>query len=462
MIESIILSELFKNESYMKRVLPFLNADYFDSSADKYVFKAIKAFVYKYKKTPTFSVVASAMEKKRDLNEDLFANIGVRLNELQEYNEKNDLTWLIDSTEEFCQIKAFENAIVKCADIIENGGNRYSAKEIVEEALKINFNREIGIDFFSTKGIEDRFNFYNRIAIKYKTHIKKLNDLTGGGFEEKCLHVFMGDTHIGKTMTMSALAAGFIRRGYDVLYITLEMSEEKIGKLIDANLLDIKINEVQDLSKKEFINFHRKITKHGRLFIKEYATTTAGVSIFRALLDDLKYKKEFKPQIIIVDYINIMRCDRYTDGNSYTLVKAISEELRGLAVEGKYCIVSASQINREGAKSSDIEMTDTAESYGLPQTVDLLIALMSSDILREQNLMIMKSLKNRLAGIVGYKFVTKTNFDYAQLFDCDPEHENIVQNDSKNKIIEEKERMKNKLKGMKVNKNKEQSKSLFD
>jgi len=450
-MDQIILSELFKNNIYIRKVLPFLKDEYFDSSTDKILFKAIKAFVYKYRKKPTFTAIASMVEKKRDLDEDLFANIGERLNELHEYNEDNDLEWLIDSTEEFCQAKAFENAVIKCANIMENGGNRYSAKEIVQESLKVNFDRHIGIEFFDPKSIEERFKLYNKKNRKFKTHIDKLNIMTGGGLEEKCLHVFLGDTHVGKTMTMSSLAAGFVNNGYDVLYITLEMAEEKISKLIDANLLDIKINDVQDLTKEEFISRHKKQTKHGRLFIREYPTTTAGVSIFRSLLDDLKYKKEFVPQIIIVDYINIMKCDRYSDTNSYTMVKGISEELRGLAGEGKYCIVSATQTNREGAKSSDVDMTDTAESYGLPQTVDLLVALMSSDTLREKNILVMKGLKNRLSGTVGYKFPLKTSFEYARLLDCDPEHENLIQNDSKNDMMAKKEKIKDKLKSYKVN-----------
>jgi len=269
------------------------------------------------------------------------------------------------------------------------------------------------------------------------------------------------------TMTLSSLAAGFVNNGHDTLYITLEMAEEKIARLIDANLMDIKINEVQDMDRDDFVNHYRdrKNKKGGRLFVREFPTTTAGTSIFRALLDDLKYKKEFEPKIIIVDYINIMKCDRFSDSNSYTMVKSITEELRGLAVDGNYCIVSATQTNRAGAQNSDIDMTDTAESYGLPQTVDLLIGLLSSDILREKNLLIMKSLKNRLNGIVGYKFPVKTNFEYAQTFDCDPDHEFIVQNGDDNKDKLEKERIKDKLSSFKVNNNKDNKKpteGLFD
>lgn len=462
-MELIILSSLFLNKQYLKRVIPYLSSDFFDSPEDKTIFNAIKGFVYRYKKKPTFSAIATIIEKKKNINESVYTNIIDRLEEINGFKEENDLKWLIDSTEEYCQQKGFENAIIESAEILENGENKYKAKELIDEALKINFNREIGIEFFNKKDILKRYEYYNTPGVKFRTNIEKFNDLTYGGPEEKALHVFMGDTHVGKTMTLSSLTAGFIANGYDTAYITLEMSQEKIANLIDANLLDIQINNVKDIDPDDFVNKYENFSNnYGRLFIKEFPTTTAGVSAFRALLDDWKYKKDFIPKVIVVDYINIMKCDRYKDQNSFVLIKAISEELRGLAVEGNYCILSATQINREGAKSSDIDMTDTAESYGLPQTVDLLIGLMSSETLREQNIMIWKSLKNRLSGIIGAKFPVKTNFAYARLLDCDVEHEDIVHNDIKNKVLMEKEEIKNKLRKVNTNSsNKTQEKDLF-
>jgi hypothetical protein len=260
-------------------------------------------------------------------------------------------------------------------------------------------------------------------------------------------------------MTLASLAAGFVLSGHDVLYISLEMSEEKISALIDAHMLDIRINELRDYPDDDFIERFRSMDKtgYGRLFIKEYPTTTAGSSAFRSLLSELNHKKGFKPKILLLDYINIAKCDRYTDGNSYTMVKGITEEFRGLIVEGGYVGISATQTNRQGAQSSDLDMTDTAESYGLPQTADLLIAMMTSDTLREENLLIWKSLKNRLSGVVGVKFPVKTNFEYAKLLDCDPQHEDIIQNDAKNKIVLAKEKMKAKLRSLQVNKDNDQN-----
>lgn len=256
------------------------------------------------------------------------------------------------------------------------------------------------------------------------------------------------------TMTLSALTAGFVKSGKDVLYITLEMSQENISKLIDANYLNNKINDITEIDcnkfKTELIKLKNKNV--GRLFVTEFPTGNASVNNFRSLLDDLKYKKEFIPKIIIVDYINIMKSDRYSDSNLYVTVKGITEELRGLAVEGPYCIVSATQTNRTGAQSSDISMTDTAESYGLPQTVDLLIGMMTSDDLKEENLLIWKSLKNRIAGIVGYRFPVKTRFDFAQLVDCDREYNDLVKGeDEKMKNVMSKMKNRDKLKQLKVN-----------
>jgi replicative DNA helicase len=464
-VESIIFSEMMRNDQFFVKVVPHLKKEYFDLAEDRAIFNVIGAFYSKYVKRPTFAAVATIVDRKRDMNEELFSNIMDRLEEIKSYDEDNDLEWLVDETEEFCKRKAFENAIISAADILESGGNRYAAKEMVDEALKVNFDRHLGIDFFDSQHIKNRFELYNRKNRKFKTHLDKLNYLTGGGFEEKALHVFLGDTHSGKTMTLSSLAAGFVRNGYDVLYITLEMAEEKIARLIDANFIDIKINDVADEDPE---SFHDRLVQAGkecpgRLFVREYPTTTAGVSTFRSLLDDYKYKMEFEPQIVIVDYINIMKCDRYSEGNSYTLVKGIAEELRGLAVEKKYCIVSATQTNREGGQSSDISFRDTAESYGLPQTVDLLVGMMTSETLRERNLLVWKSMKNRLAGVLDYKFPVKTQFAYAKILDCDPEHENIITNDQKNVLAEKKERQKEKLRKLagKVN-NKDVIKSQSD
>lgn len=452
-MEIVILSELFQNKKFLKKAIPYLKKKYFESTEDKHIYSAVRKFIYKYRKAPTISAILTILQNETNINENVYSNIVDRIEEIQSFGEKNEYEWLVDITEEFCRKRAFELALEECADISDQGGNIFKARELITDALKVSFDHHLGINFFDMKDVKERYDNYNEKSVKFKTHIDKLNQITGGGFEEKALHIFLADTHVGKTMTMCALAAGFVRNGYDVLYITLEMAEKKIAKLIDANFLDIKINDMGDVPEKDYIKSFKELSKQkfGTLYIREYPTTTAGSNEFRSLLDDLKHQKDFIPEIILVDYLNIAKCDRYSEGNSYTLVKGTAEELRGLGSEGSYCMISAAQTNRDGAKSSDISMTDTAESYGLPQTADLLIGLMTSEELREQNLIVGKSLKNRLTGIIGYKFPLKTQFDYAKLLDCDPEHEDMIHNDQKNTLMDKKQEMKAKLQALIVN-----------
>ena len=470
--EKVLLSELTSNKEYAKKVLPHLKTEYFESVENQHIFSIIKKHVLKYRKLPSLTAIAVMVDSLNNVNETIYANIMENLEEMKTHKSGEDsLEWFIDETEKFCLFRSVQVALDKSIDIslnIKDGEERkiYSIKNVIDDALKVNFNRDIGIEYFNDKDIEERWNSYNEKKIKYKTHIKKLNWLTGGGFEPKKLHVFFGDTHVGKTMTLASLAAGFISNGYNVLYVTLEMSKEDISKLIDANYTDIKINDIATQDKSTYIKKIKEMKQktNGRLFVHEFPTGNAGTNHIRVLLEDLRYKKNFIPHIIIVDYINLMRCDRYSDGNSYTLVKGISEELRGLGVEGEYCVVSATQTNRGGAKSSDIDMTDTAESYGLPQTVDLLIGMMSSDTLKEENLLIWKSLKNRLYGIVNYRFPVRTMFEYARLIDCDKDHDEILQNQEQTKNLMEKSANLDKLKKLKVNinNNKNAAEDLFD
>lgn len=457
--EIVLISELIMNSEFAKRVLPYLKIEYFESIENKHIFSIIKKHVYKYHKLPSLTAIAVMVDSLDNVNETVYENIMENLEEMKTHKPEQDpLQWYIDEAEKFCLIRSVQVALDKSLDIalnIKEGQEKkiYGIKSLIDDSLTVNFDKEIGIEYFNDKDIEKRWESYTEKKIKYKTHLNKINYLTGGGFEPKKIHVFFGDTHVGKTMTLSSLTAGFLKSGYDVLYVTLEMSKEDISRLIDANYTDIKINEISEQPKDAFlkkIHQMREKTK-GRLFVHEFPTGNAGTNNIRALLDELKHKKRFTPQIIVVDYINLMLCDRYSDGNSYTLVKGISEELRGLAVEGSYCVVSATQTNRGGAKSSDINMTDTAESYGLPQTVDLLIAMMTSDTLREENILIMKSLKNRLFGIIGYKFPVKTHFEYAKLINCDKEHENLIKNQEQTKSLMERSSNIDKLKKLKVN-----------
>ena len=465
-MEHVILAELIKNKQYMKKVIPYILPEYFDDYIDQTIFKITRSYIAKYKNLPSYSAIAVAVNNMDNLNEAAYEKIINKIESLKSYNELNEFDWLVDETERFCQTKALENAVVKASEILENKDRSkfYSIKSSIEDALKVNFNRTIGIEYFAEKDIKERWDYYNEKKKKFKTHLSKLNYATGGGFEEKKLHVFFGDTHVGKTMTLTSLAAGFVKNGYDVLYVSLEMSREDICKLIDANYTDIQINELVTLGKDTYTKrlYDLKSKGVGRLFVEEFPTGNAGTNNIRALLDDLKYKKNFNPQIIIIDYLNLMRCDRYSEGNSYTLVKGVSEEVRGLGVEGKYCMISATQTNRQGAKSSDIEMTDTAESYGLPQTVDLLVSLNSSKTLKEQNILIFKVNKNRLFGITDYKFPVTTNFEYARLLDSDSAFDDMVTNKEKIKTAMEKSSNKDKFKQLIVNTKETKESSIED
>jgi hypothetical protein len=358
--------------------------------------------------------------------------------------------WLFDETEGWCRQQAIENVIVSASDILQDTEqNNNQILDMVKNALAVNFDTHMGIEFFHEKSIADRWKAYNAVTTKFATRIHKFNLVTGGGFEPKTLSCVMGDTGEGKTNCMSSISADLVANGHDVLYITGEMSEEKISQKHEANWLNVEINGIPDM---DFNSFSSKIISlkqksYGRLIIKEFPTGAFSANTLRAHIEELKIKKGFVPQIMVVDYINLMHSDRFRDANSYTIVKAVAEELRGLAVEYKIAILTGTQVNRMGAGGQP-SMTDVAESYGLPATCDFLWVIWSTDELKENNVQIWNPLKNRFTGILNYKFGVHTEFSYGRTSDLTKGQraETIIENSAGTKARMQKFHDKLKLK----------------
>lgn len=456
-MEHIILEQMVENKRFARKVMPYIDPSYFDEYSDRLIFQACRAFMMQYNKLPTYSVIKIAMSKKSDLGEDQFEDVMNRITEIEDQKkEDHDEKWLMAETEKWCQDQALENAIVASSEIFQDEEkSNHLVKDIVSKALSVNFDTHMGIDFFHEKSIAERWKKYNEITTKFATRLYKLNLVTGGGFEPKTFSCVMGDTGEGKTNSLCSIATDFITNGYDVLYITGEMSEEKISQKVEANLLNVEINDIPDV---KFETFRDKIlslkTKsYGNLNIKEYPTGAFSAATIRAYLEEIKIKKNFKPQIVIVDYINLLRSDRYTEGGSYFIVKAIAEELRGLAVEFQIALITGTQVNRGGASSSNLDMTDIAESYGLPATADFLWAIWSDDEMKEINVQIWNPLKNRFTGIINYKFGVNTDFSYGRTSNLDKDQSNRItlENSEKSKLAMKKFHDKQQLKKLKVN-----------
>jgi archaellum biogenesis ATPase FlaH len=446
-----------ENKRFSRKVIPYIDPSYFDEYSDRLMFQAIRAFMTKYNKLPTYNVIKLAMSKKSNLNEDQFEMVMERVQEIEDQKkEDHDEKWLIDETELWCQNQALENAIVSSSEIFQDETkSNHLVKEIITKALAVNFDTHMGIDFFNEKSIAERWKKYNEVTTKYATRLYKMNLVTGGGFEPKTFSCVMGDTGEGKTNALCSIATDFISNGYNVLYITGEMSEEKISQKIEANLLNTEINDIPDV---EFETFKVKLLQlktksYGNMHIKEYPTGNFSTATIRAYLEEIRIKKNFKPQIVIVDYVNLLRSDRYTEGGSYFIVKAIAEEMRGLAVEYKIALLTGTQVNRTGAGSSDIDMTDIAESYGLPATADFLWAIWSNDELKEMNVQIWNPLKNRFTGIINYKFGVNTDFAHGKTSNLkkDQAGQITLENTEKSKKMMKKFHDKTQLKKLKVN-----------
>ena len=398
-IERTALTHLIYNEDYARKVIPFLKPDYFSNRSERIVFEEIEKFMDKYNALPTQETLTIEVDGRKDLNDEEYKKVVGIISTLDK--TEVDLQWLHDQTEKFCKDKAIYNAVVEGINIID-GKQKDKTPDaipsILSEALAVSFDLSVGHDY-----VEDglnRYDFYHKKEEKISFDLDYFNKITKGGLPPKTLNIALAGTGVGKSLVMCHMAANTLMQGKNVLYITLEMAEERIAERIDANLMNVTIDDLHTLPKKMFENYLSKIQKKtsGKLIVKEYPTASAHVGNFRSLIKELALKRSFKPDIIFVDYLNICASSRFkgnANAGSYFYIKAIAEELRGLAVETNVPIMSATQTTRSGFVSSDIGLEDTSESFGLPATADLMFALISTEELEDLNQICIKQLKNR-------------------------------------------------------------------
>jgi len=397
-LEVIILKNLVYNEKFCRKVLPFIKPEYFETHEERVVFDEINKYVQQYQTQPPLNAIAIECERRTDLSQDGFQSI---LDLLKMFTEdKIDFEWLINTTEKWCKDRAVYLSLlesIKIADGKDKTKSRDAIPSILSEALGVCFDEHVGHDYIDD--FETRYDFYHRKEEKIPFDLEFFNKITKGGLPSKTLNIALAGTGVGKSLFMCHVAASSLLQGKNVLYITLEMAEERIAERIDANLLNINIQQLVDLPKQMYETKIIKLAQKtvGKLIIKEYPTASAHSGHFTSLLNELALKKGFKPDIIFIDYLNICASSRYKGSivNSYTYVKAIAEELRGLAVEFNVPIVSATQTTRSGYSSTDVDLTDTSESFGLPATADLMFALISTEELEQLNQILVKQLKNR-------------------------------------------------------------------
>jgi len=422
-LELTILRNLIHNEDYARKVIPFINLDYFDIRAEQVVCQEIIEFIAKYNKLLTTEVLEIEIQNRSDLTETELKELQETISSLKD-SEIND-DWLLDATEKWCRDRAIYLALmssIKIADGQDDKKGRDAIPSILSDALAVSFDNHIGHDYL--EDYEQRYESYHRKEDKIPFDLEFFNKITKGGLPNKTLNIALAGTGVGKSLFMCHVASSVLLQGKNVLYITMEMAEEKIAERIDANLLDVNIKDINELPRVMFENKVTNIAKktQGTLIIKEYPTASAHSGHFKALLNELLLKKSFSPDIIFIDYLNICASSRYKAGgnvNSYSYVKAIAEELRGLAVEFDLPIVSATQTTRSGFASSDVDLTDTSESFGLPATADLMFALISSEELEPLNQIQVKQLKNRYNDPTMHKrFVIGIDRSKMRLYDC--------------------------------------------
>lgn len=402
-VEKKILKHLLNDDAYTRKILPFLSGDYFSDHSEKVIYEEIHKYITKYNNLPTVEALTIEIDGRSNLSGDQHKKVTGLLDELNvtEFDAR-DGVWLLDATEKFCQEKAIYNAIMESIQILDESGNSKKEKgaipDILSDALAISFDNHVGHDFIDDA--ETRYEFYHTVEKRIPFDLDYLNRITKGGLPEKTLNIILAGTGVGKSMFMCHCAAANLSIGKNVLYITLEMAEERIAERIDANLMNVDIDKLMALPKESYLKKIERLKEKtlGRLIIKEYPTASANVTHFKHLLNELKLKRQFVPDIIYIDYLNICASSRMRQGanvNSYSFIKAIAEELRGLAVEHKVPVISATQTTRGGYSNSDVDITDTSESFGLPATADFMIALIATEELTDLNQMMVKQLKNR-------------------------------------------------------------------
>ena len=422
-IETTIISNLIYNEEYCRKVLPFIKTQYFNDKKERVVFETVCEFVVKYGKMITKEILHIELDNRKDISDSELADSNQIVENISD--NSSDYQWLLDTTEKWCRDRAIYLALMESIQIADDESekqNRDAIPHILSEALSVSFDNNIGHDYI--KDFESRFEFYHRDEEKIPFDLEFFNKITKGGLPNKTLNVALAGTGVGKSLFMCHLASSVLLQNKNVLYITLEMSEEKIAERIDANLLNVNIQSLMNLSHSDFETKITKLSKktQGKLIIKEYPTASAHSGHFKSLLNELSLKKSFKPDIIFVDYLNICSSSRYKGSavNSYTYVKSIAEELRGLAVENNVPIVTATQTTRSGYGNSDVDLTDTSESFGLPATADLMFAIISSEELENLGQIMIKQLKNRYNDPTIFKrFVIGIDRAKMRLYDVD-------------------------------------------
>lgn len=423
-VEQIILSNLINDEQYCRKVIPFIKAEYFADRKEAIIAKEIADFFSKYNKPLTKEILTIEASNRRDLSDKEMADIASYISDLK--SEAVNADWLLENTEKFCKDRAVYNAILSSIKIID-GGDKNHTKDaiphILSDALAISFDSHIGHDYIDDS--ESRYDFYHKVEERIPFDLEMFNLITKGGLPKKTLNIALAGTGVGKSLFMCHVGASCLTAGKNVLYITMEMAEERIAERIDANLLNLTMDELKVVDRDIYDNRISRISNKtkGKLIIKEYPTAGAHAGHFRALLEELKMKRDFMPDIIFIDYLNICSSQRMKQGgsvNSYTYVKAIAEELRGLAVEYNVPIVSATQTTRSGFTNSDPGLEDTSESFGLPATADFMFALVSNEELQALNQIIVKQLKNRYSDLNHYKrFVIGIDRSKMKLYDVE-------------------------------------------
>ena len=457
-IEKTILKNLMKNEPFMRKVLPFLKDEYFTVEEDRVLFKEIKDFILKYNNLPTADALTIEIDSLRNLKEDQVKTIVSSIEELHKDAIDTNIDWLSEKTEQFCQEKAIYHAIMSSIEIMndKNGAlTKGAIPKLLSDALAVSFDPNVGHDYL--EDFDDRFEYYHRVQEKIPFDLDFFNKITKDGLPKKTLNVALAGTGVGKSLFMCHVAAACLNQGKNVLYITLELAEEEVAKRIDANLMNVSFEDLMALSKEMYEKkaLSVKSKTDGKLIIKEYPTAGASTIHFKALLNELSLKKSFKPDIIFVDYLNICMSSRVKPGggvNSYTYIKSIAEELRGLAVEYEVPLVSATQTTRSGYSNSDVDLTDTSESFGLPATADFMFALISTEQLEELGQLMVKQLKNRYNDpTMNKRFVIGIDRAKMKLFDVENSAQfDIVDSGQSNQITTNQSNNKDKFKKLKV------------
>jgi replicative DNA helicase len=422
-IEFLILRNLIHNEEYLRKVLPFIQSDYFEDLEQKIVFEEISEFVLEYNNLPTKEVLCIEVEKRTDVNEDEFKRLVHLITHLEDVPTEQN--WLVNTTEKWCRDRAIYLALMESIQLADGNGtkSRDAIPSILQDALAVSFDNHVGHDYL--QDYEERFAYYHKKENRIEFDLDYFNRITNGGVPSKTLNIFLAGTNVGKTLAMCHMASSFLLQSKNVLYITMEMAEEEIAKRMDANMLNVPINQLDELPKSIFTSKASKLVEKtkGTLIIKEYPTASAHSGHFKGLLNELALKKSFKPDVIFIDYINICASSRFRAGsnmNSYTIIKSIAEELRGLAVEFNVPIFSATQTTRSGFSSSDVEITDTSESFGLPATADFLVALISTEELEDLGQILVKQLKNRYGDkSINKRFVVGIDRAKMRLYDVE-------------------------------------------